>query len=313
METVGVWIFGAGENGRKCLEYLREQNEIEKVRGVIDNNPEKDNLKVDDITIYSYAKAVQMINKNKDEIIISCQKVYVDEIVRQLAKDNLQNLIKGVYCEEMVAYESLWNMSICSQFGEETGLKRVFRIIEGNDYKGIYVDVGAYHPFQWSNTKWAYDKGWRGINIDPNPDSIALFEVHRPEDININCGVSDEEGVLPFYVCAESARSSFESLADTKNVEKVINIPIRTLDSILEEFNISQIDILDIDAEGFDERIIKSVDLEKYQPKCILIEMLGEEKSHFWDSDVHHFLVSKGYRIEALFVKTLLYIRKDLF
>ena len=59
---------------------------------------------------------------------------------------------------------------------------------------GVYVDVGAYHPFHYSNTYLLYHRGWHGINIDPNPSAIMLFNWHRKRDINLNLGVSDIPG-----------------------------------------------------------------------------------------------------------------------
>lgn len=56
--------------------------------------------------------------------------------------------------------------------------------------KGFYVDVGAHHPFRFSNTYYFYKRGWSGINIDAMPNSMALFKRFRPRDINIECGVS---------------------------------------------------------------------------------------------------------------------------
>ena len=73
-------------------------------------------------------------------------------------------------------------------------LKRYGRL-EG----GFYVDVGAFHPFRFSNTALLHlHKGWCGVNIDASPEAIALFNVHRPNDINILAAVSDEETELEF-------------------------------------------------------------------------------------------------------------------
>lgn len=64
--------------------------------------------------------------------------------------------------------------------------------------KGFYVDIGAFHPEEDSVTKIFYDKGWQGINIEPNPRLYRLFEKSRKEDINLNIGISDKEGELLF-------------------------------------------------------------------------------------------------------------------
>jgi hypothetical protein len=51
---------------------------------------------------------------------------------------------------------------------------------------GFYVDVGAYHPLELSNTCLLYKRGWNGVNIDINSLSIDYFNYIRPDDTNIN-------------------------------------------------------------------------------------------------------------------------------
>ena len=54
---------------------------------------------------------------------------------------------------------------------------------------GFYIDIGAHHPFRYSNTHLFYLKGWHGINIDPRPGIAADFSRYRPNDINLEVGV----------------------------------------------------------------------------------------------------------------------------
>jgi len=78
-----------------------------------------------------------------------------------------------------------------SQFGEDAVLRV---LVNSGERPGFYVDVGAYHPKHLSNTYFFYKKGWRGINIDPNPRSIKLFNLLRPTDINLNVAIANGEG-----------------------------------------------------------------------------------------------------------------------
>src|SRR5436309_16100262 len=75
-----------------------------------------------------------------------------------------------------------------SQEGEDLVLRRIFE----TQAKGIYVDVGAHHPFRFSNTCLLHKRGWRGINIDAMPGSMTLFERFRPLDVNLELGVGVE-------------------------------------------------------------------------------------------------------------------------
>lgn len=64
--------------------------------------------------------------------------------------------------------------------------------------KGFYVDVGAHHPFNLSNTALLHSEGWHGINIDATPGSMQEFRKHRPEDINLEIAIAPEHGDREF-------------------------------------------------------------------------------------------------------------------
>lgn len=63
---------------------------------------------------------------------------------------------------------------------------------------GFYVDVGANDPVLDSVTKVFYDKGWSGINVEPNPKLFAKLQEARTRDVNLNCGIAAQSGVLSF-------------------------------------------------------------------------------------------------------------------
>ena len=58
-----------------------------------------------------------------------------------------------------------------SQEGEDLVLRRY---LEGRT-SGFYVDVGAHDPKRFSNTHLFYERGWRGINIEPSPAAMKNF------------------------------------------------------------------------------------------------------------------------------------------
>lgn len=87
-----------------------------------------------------------------------------------------------------------------AQHGEDTlifnMLTKVLKIS-----KPSYIDIGAHHPYEISNTAIFYEHGCRGVNIEANPVLFKRFPVERPEDINICCGLGSENaggGVYAF-------------------------------------------------------------------------------------------------------------------
>jgi len=79
-----------------------------------------------------------------------------------------------------------------SQDGEDM-LLRPLLMESVPDYKGFFVDIGAHHPFRFSNTMHFYELGWHGINVEPTPAAIALFNQYRSNDINLNVGIGAEQ------------------------------------------------------------------------------------------------------------------------
>ena len=64
---------------------------------------------------------------------------------------------------------------------EDVILHRLFPVSQ----TGFYVDVGAGHP-RFENDMYAlYQRGWRGINIEPNRGFHAQLMQERPRDINL--------------------------------------------------------------------------------------------------------------------------------
>ena len=72
-------------------------------------------------------------------------------------------------------------------------------ILKKGKEKGIYIDVGCHHPFINNNTYVLYKKGWRGINVDLDFNSIDMFNYFRPNDNNIEIALSNKKGQSDLY------------------------------------------------------------------------------------------------------------------
>jgi len=193
-----------------------------------------------------------------------------------------------------------------SSEGEDLILKRIF----DNKANGIYVDVGAHHPFRVSNTYLFHKMKWTGINIDPMPGSKALFDRYRPQDVNLEMGVSATRQHLTYHIFNEPALNTFsahkvvEYTQDPKyRVIKERKIETWPLADILDHYLPAgrSIDFLTIDAEGLDMDVLRSNNWEKYRPAYILVESDPFLLSDMQHCELGQFMQQAGY---AIFAKT---------
>jgi hypothetical protein len=104
-------------------------------------------------------------------------------------------LIKIKLLINLLRYRGIFLKKQYSKNKEDQYLKKVF----GKKTNGIYLDVGAFHPYRFSNTYLLYRKGWSGINVDINKESIDLFNIARPQDVNLNIAIGDKNQKQIFY------------------------------------------------------------------------------------------------------------------
>lgn len=200
-----------------------------------------------------------------------------------------------------------------SQEGEDLILNVIFKDKE----KGFYVDVGAYHPMKYSNTFIFYKKGWRGINIDPYPKAICLFNKKRPRDINLNYAVDCRTGTRTYYIYKEPAFNTLSKQRVDERIKKRQHRPVDkrriktdTLENLISRYvaNISsKIYFFNIDVEGSELRVLKSNNWQKYRPKIIVVEVHHFDVLRLEKFEVHNYLSRKGYRFLAKTISTLFY------
>lgn len=202
-----------------------------------------------------------------------------------------------------------------AQEGEDTILKRIF----SGQSTGFYVDVGAHHPMRFSNTYSFYKLGWKGINVEPNPDSFNLFTRYRSRDINLNYGVARDKGSLEYYMFDEPALNTFDAEVLKSRISntsykhiKTILVDVMPLANVLEQHMPDgiKIDFLSIDVEGLDLEVLKSNNWQKYSPSWVLVEKLNLEDIENLGFEIHRYMKSIGYILFAKTFNTLFY--KDL-
>ncbi len=167
-----------------------------------------------------------------------------------------------------------------AQNQEDVLLRRVFP----DCHDGFYIDVGANDPIVSSVTKHFYDRGWRGINIEPQRGPYRRLRTQRPHDINLNIGVSNSETTLELLECLSNDELSTFSpeLARVwreQGMEFVDrHVPVMTLARVCEDHVDRPIDFLKIDAEAHEREVIEGGDWNRWRPRVILVEATSPDR-----------------------------------
>jgi FkbM family methyltransferase len=194
-----------------------------------------------------------------------------------------------------------------SQFGEDLVVHSHF-----GKATGLFVDVGAYHPFKYSNTKLLSLSGWRGVNIDCDPEKIVRFEKLRPQDHNVCAAISDTPVDLLWLHYSQGTTDRIVAVGEKnrrsdQGEEPLKTTPVRArpLTEILDAspFHGQRFRYLNIDCEGHDLAVLRGLDFQRYAPELITVEALTEAAR----AGLTAFLEPLGYRLTDIVRLTLFY------
>jgi len=199
------------------------------------------------------------------------------------------------------------------------------RLFAGHD-QGFYIDIGAWDPTLHSVTRHFYDRGWRGINVEPIARQHALFVEQRPDDINLQVAAGPRRGTLLLHECIDlSSLSTVDEgqaaalRAAGKQVESY-DVDVLTLMDLAKLTNGRTIDFLKIDVEGFEDQVIAGGDWQAFRPRVLVIEATRPAVAiKDWDNidairnwdEWEPVLLSHGYRFAYYDGLSRFYLREE--
>jgi len=170
-----------------------------------------------------------------------------------------------------------------SLYGEDLVLGHFFDSIGVK--KGVYVDIGAFHPKWISNTYLFSKKKWKGTVVDLEERKLKTFRYFRRNCLTICAALVPEKNIgnVEYYafnrllsewdtISNEEAEMRREKSKTSYEKLTVLTITINEVMARTEEYTGSIVDYLNIDIEGMDEQILKSLDFDRYKVKCIQFE-----------------------------------------
>ncbi|WP_158879940.1 FkbM family methyltransferase [Amycolatopsis anabasis] len=187
-----------------------------------------------------------------------------------------------------------------AQNAEDVVLARVFHGQE----TGRYVDIGAGYPVEDSVTKHFHDRGWRGINIEPEPTLARRLRRERPDDVNLAVAVGAKPGKTALHVVdGQWGRATLDDgLAEKYRRDwpvHEVEVDVVTLADLLDEHP-GPVDFLKIDVEGAERDVIEGADWTRHRPRVVVVEATEPGSPTPAHAEWEPILTAAGYRC-ALF------------
>lgn len=195
---------------------------------------------------------------------------------------------------------------------EDVLLARAFK----GQQAGFYIDVGAWDPEKDSVTKHFYDKGWRGVNIEPAREFYDALCLGRERDINLHIALGKSRGERLFYKFGGEGISTPDKQLAVSFARKGFRyeesgITVETLAAICEEYTPGTIDFIKIDVEGMENEVIRGADWNRYRPRILVIEavdlLFHAPQWEAWEP----FLLENGYSFVYFDGINRFYIRNE--
>lgn len=207
--------------------------------------------------------------------------------------------------------------------GEDFALSKYLRGIK----KGFYIDIGSHTPIKSSNTFLFYTHGWRGCCVDPLPTLKKSYSLVRGNDLFINAGIvssKNKNNQLDFYYYKKFPDNSTFDRSRVEQLKKLFNrfptrkitVPLLSSEELFSAINrkfcdVSNIHLLSIDTEGFEESILEDFFSLKKFPWVICVEDLGKTLKPLVEGKLHRLMLENGYILGAKTFLTSIYVNKD--
>ena len=184
-------------------------------------------------------------------------------------------------------------------------LEYVLTHFERRHHEFYFVQVGAYDGVRSDSlVALAMKYGWTGILVEPQPMAVAELRklvAQHPKLHVEQAAIADSPGTR-FLFTNSNETTNLASFDRHHLVRrgvpashiKSIDVPVITVTGLIEKYDFPELNFIQIDAEGYDAEIIRSLDFRRIDPDVIRYEhrnLLQRDRSFVID-----ILAECGYR-----------------
>jgi len=224
----------------------------------------------------------------------------------------------------------LRHLRSCSQIGQDRYILLFFTIFRPK--RKLFVDVGAFDGINFSNTRLLYEHGWTGLCVEPcTRNYVKLETLYRGTGVTTaQVAISDWEGVTDLNVASIPNAEDWGSDVSSLNKAETARWPnyrwekeqvvVTTLNSLLAQHDIREMDLLAIDTEGEDLKVLRGIDLDQHRPALIVVEqgrdrtaILQLARGHgyrLWMDNGQDLFLVRGSKLRVLSLKIIGWIAR---
>jgi methyltransferase, FkbM family len=271
-------------------KYFKDINEIQ--------------VAIRDQSLMEIEKAKSEMNSKYENLLNETEKYQIriselEQRLNQVTKNSETNAeginqISDILNIKEHTQTSFFDKKTYSQSGEDSIIGYILFVLGYKPENIRYLDLGANHAKELSNTYSLYKQGAKGVLVEANPELVMELNHYRYDDIVLNNAVSiSDDDEMEFYILSGDGLSTtnkeqaehFCEVNENIQMQKSVRVKTITVKTIIERFfGNAAPELLSIDIEGCDLDILRSLDFEKYRPLVIVVETI--EYRPFIDIDI---------------------------
>ena len=183
---------------------------------------------------------------------------------------------------------------------------------------GSFLEVGSNNGITLSNCYQLSLDGWGGLCIEPSPkvwNELLKNHLEHPKVQCLNVAIGDENKMVVLHDSESILKSGDRALVSTIEESDYqrwnkhtrfddVNVELIDFETMMELSEIKTFDLISIDAEGFDYKILKQIDLNKIGCKMLVVEWNGKDKTLY-----QLYCESFGMKLHAENGENLIFVR----
>jgi FkbM family methyltransferase len=168
--------------------------------------------------------------------------------------------------------------------------------------QGFYIDVGGGHAVADNVSFWFYERGWRGIVVEPQPAIAQAYRQVRPRDILVEALCGREPGEAAFFQAdrfhglSTTVSGNAEAAAAAGIATTCRTLRVTTLAELCAAHAPPRIDFLKVDVEGAEAAVLAGNDWTRFRPRVVVMEAVAPWTMADRSADFAPILTAAGYR-----------------